>query len=77
MDKHLFSKYQKQIDGNTIKKREIIDHLEEKTTLRLDERELHIEKRKVIITTTSAKKMFLKSRHAEDLLKEKGYNLFF
>lgn len=75
MDGNLFKKYEIRIEKNKKEKEEVLFLIEQTTKVRLEEKEITLEGKKVTIQTSSTKRSLLITRNIKTLLKEKGYTL--
>lgn len=75
MDNSLFSKYQKVIKIDNDNKDELIDLIEQSSGVKLKKEEIVINKKKISLHISSAKKSRLHQTGVGKLLLEKGFTL--
>lgn len=75
MDQGLFSKHLKNILIRNSVKQNLIQTILEKTSIPLEESEVQISKKEVVLLTSSVKKTALLKKNIQQLLTEDGYTL--
>lgn len=75
MDNSLFSKYQKVIKIDNDNKDELINLVEESSGIKLKKEEIVINKKKISLHISSAKKSRIHQVNIKQILFEKGYTL--
>lgn len=75
MEGGLFKKYELRIQKNKDQKKEVLDYIKEISGIDLSEKEIQLEKNKIKIQTSSAKKAHLLRTKTKEFLQEKGFLL--
>lgn len=75
MDGNLFTRHLKVLQYKKNEKQELINYLQEKTGILLTNEEITINTKKIIIVTSSVKKLMLQKHNSKSLLQDKGYTL--
>lgn len=75
MDQGLFTKHLQTITVRNDIKQRILDLITEKTGVSLNEKEIEISKKRVLITTSSVKRATLLKKKIQEILIEAGYTL--
>lgn len=75
MEQGLFAKYIRTVKERTHAKQEIIASLLEQTGIQIEESEITLSKKKVILSMSSVKKTALIQKGSKDYLQTLGYTL--
>jgi hypothetical protein len=75
MDGNLFKKYEQRIQKNKTEKEDLLRYIEEKTNVKIEEKEISLSGKNIKIHVSSTKKMVLQKSGISLIVKDKGYTL--